>query len=203
LYSVYFVNNEIGYIAGEGIGSGTILKTTNGGLNWIIQNSGTANALYTLYFCNENTGYVVGGAGTILKTIDGGTNWTSQYSGTSNLLFTVYFSDPNIGYVAGDNGTILMTTNGGITVGVSDNNIPSSRSLKIYPNPSLDEVTIESSLVLTKSQLSIMNMNGQQVISRQITEPKIQLDISNLPSGIYVVRLINGKSVEVGKFVKQ
>jgi hypothetical protein len=47
-----------------------------------------------------------------------------------------------------------------------------------------------------------MNLNGQQLITRQITEPKTQLDISNLPSGVYFVRLMDDKTVRVVKFVK-
>ena len=48
-----------------------------------------------------------------------------------------------------------------------------------------------------------MNLNGQVVLTRQITGPKNQLDVSTLPSGVYFVRLTNEKTVKVGKFVKQ
>jgi hypothetical protein len=48
-----------------------------------------------------------------------------------------------------------------------------------------------------------MNLHGQALIIRQITEPKTILDISNLPSGFYFVRLTGERTVEVGKFVKQ
>jgi hypothetical protein len=51
--------------------------------------------------------------------------------------------------------------------------------------------------------LTIVDIEGQELITRQITEPKTQIDISNLPSGVYFVRLINDKTVEVGKFVKE
>jgi hypothetical protein len=40
-------------------------------------------------------------------------------------------------------------------------------------------------------------------MTRQITSPKTQIDISNLPNGVYFVRLTNDKTMEVGKFVKQ
>jgi len=74
--------------------------------------------------------------------------------------------------------------------------------LSIYPNPATDKITIETSAIPTKSQLSIMNLSSQEILTRQITEPKTQIDISNLPSGVYFVRLTNDKSVEVGKFIK-
>ena len=34
--------------------------------------------LYSVYFTDQNTGYVVGDNGDILKSTDGGTTWTTQ-----------------------------------------------------------------------------------------------------------------------------
>ena len=75
--------------------------------------------------------------------------------------------------------------------------------LSLYPNPAIDKITIETSSMLTKTKLSISNLSGQELITRQITSPKTQLDISSLPSGIYFVRLKNDKTVAMGKFIKQ
>ncbi len=75
--------------------------------------------------------------------------------------------------------------------------------ISLYPNPAMDKITIETLAIPTKSQISIMNLNGQQLITRQITQPKTQIDISNLSGGVYFVRLINEKTVEVGKVVKK
>jgi hypothetical protein len=76
----------------------------------------------------------------------------------------------------------------------------SSLNISVYPNPSLTTITIKTA---NQGALSIINLQGQQVLTRQITEPKTQLDISNLPSGVYFVRLTGYNSVEVGRFVKQ
>jgi hypothetical protein len=78
-----------------------------------------------------------------------------------------------------------------------------SNSIKIYPNPVTDKVTIETSAIQTNGQLSIITLTGQQLISRQVTELKTVIDISTLPSGVYFVRLTNDKTVQVGKFIKQ
>ena len=58
---------------------------------WIPLNSGTSQTLYSTYFTNENTGWVVGEGGTILRTIDGGANWIRQSSSTVAQLRSVYF----------------------------------------------------------------------------------------------------------------
>ncbi len=52
------------------------------------------------------------------------------------------------------------------------------------------------------SHLSVINLNGQELIYRHITEALTVIDISNLPSGVYFVRLIGDKSVAVSKIVK-
>ena len=78
-----------------------------------------------------------------------------------------------------------------------------TNSLTIYPNPALNLVTIETSEPPTNGQLTILNLTGQNLITRQISEPKTVIDISNLPSGVYFVRLTNEKTVAVGKIIKQ
>jgi hypothetical protein len=84
-----------------------------------------------------------------------------------------------------------------------NNNWIVSNSIKIYPNPVTDKVTIETSAIQTNGQLSIITLTGQQLISRQVTELETVIDLSTLPSGVYFVRLTNDKTVQVGKFIKQ
>jgi hypothetical protein len=76
-------------------------------------------------------------------------------------------------------------------------------SISMYPNPARDKITIEIAEGQAPSQLSMMNLNGEEVLTRSLIKPKTQIDISNLPGGVYFVRLTNNKTVEVGKFVKQ
>ncbi len=75
--------------------------------------------------------------------------------------------------------------------------------LFLYPNPSFDEICIETSENQNHSELSILNLDGQELITSQITEPKTQPDISSLPSGIYFVRVTGVRTVRAGKFVKR
>lgn len=82
-------------------------------------------------------------------------------------------------------------------------NEPQESRFSLYPNPVTDKITVETSSTPTQSQLSIMNVNGQQLITRHITEPKTVIDISDLPIGVYIVRLTNDKTVEVGKIIKE
>jgi hypothetical protein len=103
--------------------------------------------------------------------------------------------------VVGLAGTILKKGNGGVTF-IKEHQ-PSETTFTICPNPANNEITVETSSTPAVSQLSIINLNGQQLITRQITELRTQIDISSLPSGVYFVRLTNDNAVQVGKFVKQ
>jgi hypothetical protein len=166
-------------------------------------NNSTSNGVNSLYFPNQTTGYAVCDNGVIEKSIDGGNNWFLMTSGTTNMLMSVYFTDSDTGYSVGDNGTILKTNDGGgFFVGLNDLS-PKSNQIKIYPDPASNQITIETSETAANSQLSIMNLNGEEVLTHSIIKPKTQIDISNLPSGIYFVRMTNDRNVEVGKFVKQ
>jgi photosystem II stability/assembly factor-like uncharacterized protein len=95
-----------------GIG-GTILKTTDSGINWMQQTSGIGNFLYDVSYPDSNNATIVGSSGKILRTTDGGQNWFSQSSGTSNDLYGVFFIDSTTGTAVGSSGTILRTTNSG------------------------------------------------------------------------------------------
>ncbi|MEI7726663.1 MAG: T9SS type A sorting domain-containing protein, partial [Bacteroidota bacterium] len=82
-------------------------------------------------------------------------------------------------------------------------NLASESSLTIYPNPASTIIITETPATYTQSLLSIMNVSGQVMIARQITEPNTQVDISNLSSGVYFVRLTGEMNVAMGKFIKK
>ena len=111
LWSTFFIDDNTGWITGS---NGFIKKTTNAGLDWVEQNSGTTLTLKSVQFINQNTGWICGEAGLIIKTTDGGQSWVEMSSGTIELLTDLFFYDLNIGYAVGLNETIIKTTNGGI-----------------------------------------------------------------------------------------
>jgi photosystem II stability/assembly factor-like uncharacterized protein len=122
--SVQFINPNIGWAVAihlEGPPGhpmfGTILSTSDGGINWIPGSS--FPDLKDAYFIDQNTGWVVDNwdadYGRIHKTTDGGLNWTLQSTGTPhNRLYSIFFTDANTGWAVGEHGIILRTTNGGI-----------------------------------------------------------------------------------------
>lgn len=86
-------------------------------------------------------------------------------------------------------------------VGLPEDNL-SENLFTISPNPSSTQITIETAGLQTKFQISIFNLNGQEVIQRQITDPRMVIDISDLPGGIYFVRITGESAVGIQKFIK-
>jgi hypothetical protein len=69
---------------------GIILNTIDGGAKWELEDSGTKNNLYSVFFSNENTGWAVGAFGTILQyehiiSIDHDKSPSQNVPGTINL----------------------------------------------------------------------------------------------------------------------
>jgi len=130
LNSMYFVNSNTGWICGD---SGKIIKTTDGGVNWIQQSSSTQYPLVSVFFINGNTGWCAGGTSDfnffinrmlVLKTIDGGDTWIqSFYTNSSYTRFgPIYFTDEMNGSVllqggtgSGTIGGMYSTSDGGFT----------------------------------------------------------------------------------------
>jgi hypothetical protein len=87
-----------------------------------------------------------------------------------------------------------------LTVGMNDICL---HKLTLYPNPARNIITIQTSETSKKRNLSIIDINEHEFISSQITGSCIQIDISKLPCGVYFVRVIGDKMLDMGKFIKQ
>jgi len=124
LRTLHFADSLRGWVAGD---SGFIFYTSDGGLNWVQQQSNTANKIMRLFFLDDNRAWALAWAdagvgdnvfyGTeILKTTDGGENWSvKQYSEENVYLRGIYFLDTLKGFAGGVPGQFLETTDGGTT----------------------------------------------------------------------------------------
>jgi len=112
LFSASFTTEDQGWTCGRW---GTILHTSDGGLTWTPQESGTGSTLGDIFFINARTGWAVGNGGTILHTGDAGETWRSQESPVPYFHMGVHFVSPERGWIASDKTHILYTENGGQT----------------------------------------------------------------------------------------
>lgn len=119
LKSVDFVDSLFGWAVGN---SGTIIHTSDGGANWIVQDSKTENEIVDVFFLNRNLGWASEWNssnfpfGTILlKTTDGGENWRrSPYREDNIFMNCILYLDSLNGWMGGDPHALVKTTDGGI-----------------------------------------------------------------------------------------
>lgn len=110
LKSITFINDNTGFAAGT---LSTLLRTSNGGNNWIDVNLSSSTSAYNcVLFANSSTGFVVNDDGELIKTTNTGLNWQITVMGTDSLKH-IYFMNETTGFVSGTNGTLYKTTNTG------------------------------------------------------------------------------------------
>lgn len=115
-----FISSSTGYIVGGDYfipsQTGVVLKTTNGGVNWVSLNYGGVGVLGGLHFINELTGFI-SGSNEIKKTTNGGFNWINIPKPIPFNVWGIYFFDINTGLISGSgskNFYVFKTTNGGV-----------------------------------------------------------------------------------------
>ena len=110
---IFFPHPRIGIAVGR---NGEILRTIDGGKNWIkIQVKGVRTELRGVHCPGRDVGIVVGRFGTILRTEDGGNTWSSQYCGTYEDLDGTWFTSRITGWVVGQFAGVIKTMDGGKT----------------------------------------------------------------------------------------
>ena len=118
LYDIEFINRSTGWSCGDG---GYIIKTTNGGENWIQQGAGvTFEPLFGIQAVDSNVVYAVGFFRTVVKTTNGGENWIKVESGMQGdgRYTCVFFMNSNTGCIGnfGPGYGVRRTTDGGQTI---------------------------------------------------------------------------------------
>jgi len=110
LNDVTILNQTSAIVVGN---NGTILKTTDSGLNWITKNSGTTNNLNAVSFRDEQKGIAVGNE-ILCRTTDAGENWSSDYfeKNCGTICYRFHLSSRIV--IGSYDGTIISSTDDGI-----------------------------------------------------------------------------------------
>ncbi len=112
LSSISFVNSNTGYATR---GDSSIIKTTNGGLNWNVIPGTNNYHLERISFTSPNYGYAIGNRNFslsyILRTSNGGNNWISN--SINDYLTGIDFVNDTLGYLLTDSAFVYKTTNFG------------------------------------------------------------------------------------------
>lgn len=94
-------------------GTGTILRSSDGGINWTSITSPVTDALRGVAL-RGTLGLAVGIAGRVVRSTDGGLSWVQEPRPTTRDLYSVAISDVSA-IITGHEGTILVSTDNGLT----------------------------------------------------------------------------------------
>lgn len=114
LLGIYFLNGDEGFIVGK---RGTIIKTNDGGANFLFQTSPSIRNIQAVKFSSATLGVAVGENGLILRTSTAGSRWDSVRppTGVTQTLYSVSSppANPSVFYAVGGDGIFLKSTNSG------------------------------------------------------------------------------------------
>jgi hypothetical protein len=117
------------------------------------------------------------------------------------MLYSVFFTDSTTGYVVGQSGTVLKTGNGGSDF--VEEHKAASDLFSLWPNPAKTTIIITGSLPPQKELIvTILNVKGEQVLTETFSNKnKIEMNISSLPKGAYLVKIRADGGMEIKKLV--
>ncbi|MFD2540925.1 T9SS type A sorting domain-containing protein [Lacinutrix gracilariae] len=226
-----FVNNDYNGTYGNSItasGNGSVNLNINNTIFWQNTVNGTAatrdisNGLDEHYdvFIKNTIASVPSNAGTYgtfsttnLTTLDPATdnlNLDAEYKPTSASNYIVdqgdnaYYDEALFGDLdlSGNDRVFNTTIDLGAyeynsTLGIDDISL-NTNSVKLYPNPVSDRLFIKSTEQV--ENISIYNINGQLI--KQTIEATNGIDVSVLPSGLYMIQITTSNNTINQKFIK-
>lgn len=115
-------------------------------------------------------------------------------------------SGPNIDYLQVSPTIVSPSSAVAYTASPSPPAVVASTTVLAYPNPAIDEVTLEVA-ALGAADLQVFDVQGRQVYAQSLAdesgETRQRIDVTSWPAGTYVYRLVAGEEVATGKFVKR
>ena len=127
-----------------------------------------------------------------------------QYKYFTNELGTVGFNhgewdgDPNRSATL-DSMTVVTDVWGEKPSGIFDQKV--EFSYEMYPNPVTNNLTVNG--ISDVNRIDIYDISGKVVKTIMVSGERVNINVSDLNSGVYLINLYNEKGVQTGKFVKK
>ena len=79
--------------------------------------------------------------------------------------------------------------------------LPTSSTVSVFPNPSTGQVWVSG---VDHGVLSVLDIGGRQLASQRITASQTEMDLSNFPAGVYILKIAQpNQQVRVTRVIKQ
>jgi hypothetical protein len=89
------------------------------------------------------------------------------------------------------------------TTGVGINNLALSQSISLMPNPADHYIELSINSTVEVKEAVVFNAFGQMIQTVQLTDNHARIDLSNMASGMYFVRVSGDTATATKKFIKK
>jgi uncharacterized delta-60 repeat protein len=86
-----------------------------------------------------------------------------------------------------------------VLMGTEDSSDP---LISIYPNPTVNRITISLRDGSQAAQGTLVNSEGKKMHTFQVESAETDIDLSGMPRGVYYLKLLHGKGIKVVKLVR-
>jgi hypothetical protein len=104
----------------------------------------------------------------------------------------------------------LRPLNGGVDIGADESlytGISEKKNddmaIMVYPNPASDHLNLITPPGIDLISIEILDVQGKVLLNEEVTNDNLSLDVSCFPKGLYFVRILTCKGIEVEKLVIQ
>ena len=119
---------------------------------------------------------------------------------TTNHINSIVVDQNGTKWMGTDQGLAAFNENGLLSI---DSQTEMMNDIVLYPNPAKDFITLKLPDGLQNLRVDILNILGKKIQTFNINNNRTQLDVSFLPSGMYLVNIQSDKNHITKKFVKQ
>ncbi len=188
-------------------GLGGLYKTTDRGNNWVKLTGSLFDRVTSITHNPQNTNQAY------LTTETQGL-WVSNNMNTTTpsweLVNSYPFRQPERVFFNPYNQNEMWVTSfgNGLKTGIlypsGENETTAEKSLiRLYPNPAVNNIFIETKNIPDHGILSVKNIHGEEILTKKIDGIRTELQIDNLPAGVYILKILSDKGISIGKFVKE
>ncbi len=125
-------------------------------------------------------------------------DWTAPAGSTGTITFYASVNATNSN--GGTGGDVVYLTNHAINPDVTNVEEYSQR-INFYPNPTSGVVIFDASNLEAGAEITVSNMNGQQVHRLAAEFGITQVDLSHLSAGVYFVKIATDENAEIKKLI--
>jgi Leucine-rich repeat (LRR) protein len=132
----------------------------------------------------------------------------------SNEPFLDFSNNPNLLYVCADEGQLTSVQNLVAQYGYTDcqvnalcdlaaNNFDLNNNLRVFPSPAKNYIYLEIQDAITVKSILVYDVLGQLATTIPYTEDDLAVDVSDLKTGLYFIKLTTDWGTAFKKFIKE